>query len=33
MFTYILRGGFPHVSGVYSVFLFDVVSDGGKDFL
>jgi hypothetical protein len=29
-YVHILHGSFPRVSGVCSVFLFDVMSDGGK---
>jgi hypothetical protein len=32
IFIYILRGSFPHVNFVCSIFLFDVVRDGGKVF-
>jgi hypothetical protein len=29
-YVHALRGGFSHVSGVYSIFFFDYVNDGGK---
>jgi hypothetical protein len=29
-YMHILHGGFPHVSGVCSIFFFDIVSDSGK---
>jgi hypothetical protein len=32
-YVHILRGNFPHVSGVCSIFFVDVVSDGGKVFV
>jgi hypothetical protein len=32
-YVHILGGSFPHLSGVCSVFFYDVVSDGGKVFV
>jgi hypothetical protein len=29
-YVHFLHGGFPHVSRVRSIFLFDIVSDGGE---
>jgi hypothetical protein len=31
--VHILRGNFPHVSSVCSIFFFDVMSDGGNVFV